>query len=60
MNVTIDKNHIECQHDEHEDCLICRECGQCREDLDSDDLCMDCGGKDERIVDRLPGKERSD
>lgn len=36
-----------CQHEPHEDCLHCRICGVCREDLDSDDVCPDCGGKDE-------------
>jgi len=37
----------DCQHDSNEDCMTCTSCGQCREDLDSNDLCMDCGGVDE-------------
>lgn len=37
----------DCQHDPSEDCMICRECGKCKEDLDSDDLCIACGGEDE-------------
>lgn len=37
----------QCQHKPSEDCMICRDCGDCREDLDSTDLCMDCGGEDE-------------
>lgn len=36
-----------CEHAPHEDCLNCMICGQCREDLDSEDVCMDCGGEDE-------------
>ena len=36
-----------CGHDDCEDCLICASCGRCREDLDSNDICMDCGGVDE-------------
>ncbi|MFI5379019.1 MAG: hypothetical protein ACHRHE_06975 [Tepidisphaerales bacterium] len=36
----------ECQHQKHEDCLICSCCGRCHESLDDDDLCRDCGGKD--------------
>ena len=36
-----------CEHKEGEDCMICHSCGDCREDLDSTDLCMDCGGVDE-------------
>lgn len=36
--------HSYCQHKATEDCIICAICGQCREDLDSDDICMDCGG----------------
>ena len=32
----------ECQHRPHEDHLICSVCGQCREDLDEDDICSDC------------------
>ena len=35
-----------CEHGEHEDCMICSECHTCREDLDEDDVCMDCGGKE--------------
>jgi hypothetical protein len=37
----------DCKHDEHEACMVCTNCGHCREDLDSNDLCMDCGGIDE-------------
>lgn len=32
----------DCQHQEGEDCMTCRECGVCREDLDEDDLCPEC------------------
>ena len=35
----------ECQHQRHEDHLICSCCGRCNESLDDDDLCTDCGGK---------------
>jgi len=35
-----------CEHGEHEDCMICSECHTCREDLDEDDVCMDCGGQE--------------
>jgi hypothetical protein len=38
---------MDCGHKEHEDHLICAICGDCREDLDSSDICMDCGGTDE-------------
>lgn len=31
-----------CQHDKDEDCLICSICGECREDLNEDDICPDC------------------
>lgn len=41
----IDKS--DCQHQDHEDCMNCAVCGRCREDLDSNDVCMDCGGIDE-------------
>ena len=34
----------ECQHQRHEDHLICSCCGRCHESLDDDDLCTDCGG----------------
>ena len=36
-----------CTHDIDEDCMNCTNCGACREDLDSNELCMDCGGVDE-------------
>ena len=39
-----------CEHAPNEDHMICAECGQCREDLDSTDTCMDCGGVDENLV----------
>lgn len=35
----------ECQHQRHEDHLICKCCHRCNESLDDDDLCTDCGGK---------------
>jgi hypothetical protein len=31
-----------CQHKSNEDCMFCVECGQCREDLDDNDMCPDC------------------
>lgn len=31
-----------CDHTEHEDCLICRECGACSESLDAHDVCAEC------------------
>lgn len=31
-----------CQHAPYEDCLICRECGNCDETLNDDDVCSDC------------------
>lgn len=33
-------------HGPHEDCLRCIDCGTCREDLDCQDRCPDCGGHD--------------
>ena len=45
-----ESKHHDCQHQEHEDCLICTECGCCREDVDEDDVCMDCGGIDHNEV----------
>ena len=36
-----------CKHGPEEECMFCSVCGRCREDLDSDDVCMDCGGVDE-------------
>lgn len=33
-----------CQHQPSEDCLCYSVCGECREDLDSTDICIDCGG----------------
>jgi len=41
------KPERECGHEDYEDCMICAECGECKEDLDSSDVCMDCGGVDE-------------
>jgi hypothetical protein len=35
----------DCQHSKHEDHLVCTCCGRCNESLDSNDLCVDCGGK---------------
>lgn len=29
-------------HLAHEDCMICHVCGACREDLDEEDVCVDC------------------
>ena len=31
-----------CQHEDHEDHMICQGCGECREDLDEDDYCPEC------------------
>ena len=36
-----------CEHTDSEDHLFCVDCGQCREDLDSEDRCIPCGGIDE-------------
>lgn len=33
---------LDCQHQDHEDHLICLGCGECREDLNDDDYCPDC------------------
>lgn len=38
-----------CEHDRHEDCMVCIGCNKCREDLNSNDYCMECGGVDENI-----------
>lgn len=46
-----DESALECGHDSHEDCMNCAVCGHCREDLDSNDICMDCGGVDENEAD---------
>jgi len=43
----LDTRDEECEHDRTEDCMVCRCCGRCREDLDSDDTCRACGGVDE-------------
>ena len=43
-----------CEHESREDHMNCMFCGQCREDLDSNDLCMDCGGVDENETDDEP------
>lgn len=32
----------ECAHADHEDCMICSECGGCKESLDEDDICDEC------------------
>jgi hypothetical protein len=37
-------------HGETYDCLVCACCGNCREDVDSDDYCLDCGGVDENAT----------
>jgi len=42
---------VMCEHESNEDCMFCCMCGQCREDLDSNDICMDCGGVDENEED---------
>ena len=39
-----------CEHEEHEDCMFCVVCGECKEDLDSNDVCIACGGHDETNV----------
>ncbi len=31
-----------CSHSSNEDCMFCCGCGECREDLDKDDVCGDC------------------
>ena len=33
-----------CQHGADEDHMFCVVCGECREDLDTTDTCIDCGG----------------
>ena len=43
-----------CQHEPHEDCMHCVDCGKCREDLDSEDRCMGCGGVDENAAYQPP------
>jgi hypothetical protein len=35
-----------CDHNSNEECMFCSICGDCREDLDEQDVCMDCGGVD--------------
>lgn len=40
----------ECGHKDDEDCLICRQCGECREDVNDEDICMDC---QREIIDRM-------
>ena len=37
----------DCYHNEGEECTICVNCGECREDLDDSNHCMDCGGVNE-------------
>ncbi len=44
-------DRLGCEHQNHEDHMICQSCGQCREDLDSADTCMECGGVDESQFD---------
>jgi hypothetical protein len=38
-----------CEHGKDEDCLICRICGECKEDLDEDDVCCACKEKENKI-----------
>ena len=45
-----DGNFEDCEHSDSEDHLFCVDCGQCREDLDSEDRCIPCGGTDENEV----------
>ena len=40
----------DCEHTDSEDHIFCISCGQCREDLDSEDRCIPCGGTDENEV----------
>lgn len=35
----------ECEHRENEECTICHECGECREDVNNEDICTDCRNK---------------
>ena len=35
-----------CEHEPHEDCLVCVDCNCCKESLDCEDRCSDCGGHD--------------
>jgi hypothetical protein len=37
----------ECGHKVAEDCMVCAICGRCREDLDEEDICTECGGTKE-------------
>lgn len=34
----------ECEHQDFEDHMFCAICHKCREDLDENDICPDCGG----------------
>jgi len=38
---------LTCEHEPHEDCMNCDVCGNCKEDLDSENICIDCGGDPE-------------
>jgi hypothetical protein len=42
----LDDDDHGCAHKSNEDCLICAGCGACREDLDTEDFCGDCGSGD--------------
>jgi hypothetical protein len=33
----------ECEHKVTEDCLVCAICGLCRESLNEEDICVECG-----------------
>ena len=40
----------DCAHKVTEDCLICAVCGRCREDLDEDDVCTECGSLEKTLL----------
>ena len=41
----------ECGHQDNEECMICVQCGESREDVDSEDVCTEC--KQEILEDLL-------
>ena len=41
----------ECNHQDNEECMTCIQCGKCKEDIDSEDICTEC--KQEVLSDLL-------
>jgi hypothetical protein len=39
------RRYFGCQHQENEDCMICANCGYCRESVDDNDICANCRGE---------------